>query len=424
MAGTETLKPPTAANRATVSEAPSPALAPPPGNPRFPLFDGLRAIAVLGVFTFHVFEFSGRLGSGLDGRFAEVAVNGLLLFFAISGFLLYRPYVAAHAAGQSGPSPAAYGRRRVLRIVPAYWVALTLLAIFPGIVGVFSGDWWRYYGFLQLYSGRTVGGGIPVAWTLSVEVTFYIALPLWALAMRHLSFRGHTRDGRRRWLVVELLALSVLAAGGVAVQLAAARGGIGHLVGSSLAGSCLWFAIGMALAVLSVAVERGEAKLGPALQAVTAFPGACWIAAAAAFAGLMALVPRGGVLGFVATTQARQSLHVAAPKIALEAVLLTLLIAPAVFGHTRGGAPRWLLRSRPVVWLGVISYSVYLYQVAIIEFIATPGKGSAFSASGANLLTHVHAARTLVLFVVGFVATAIAASISYRWIELPFLRLK
>ncbi len=408
----------------TASEAPSPAFAPPPGNPRFPLFDGLRAIAVLGVVTFHVFEFTGRLGSGLDGRFGEVAVDGVLLFFAISGFLLYRPYVAAHAAGQGGPSPAAYGRRRTLRIVPAYWVALTLLAIFPGIVGVFSGDWWRYYGFLQLYAGRTVGGGIPVAWTLSVEVMFYVGLPLWALVMRRLSLGERTRGGSRRWLVVELVSLSVLAAVGLAVQLAAARGVIGHLVGSSLAGASLWFAIGMAFAVLSVAVDRGEVHLDGALRVVTRFPGACWVAAAAAFAGLMALVPRGGVLGFIATTQARQSLHVAAPKIALEAVLLTLLIAPAVFGHTRGGAPRWLLRWKPMVWLGVISYSVYLYHLTIIELIATPGKNAAFSASGANLLAHLHAARTLVLFVVSVAATAIVASISYRWIELPFLRRK
>lgn len=424
MAATETLKPQAAANRATVSEAPSPALAPPPGNPRFPLFDGLRAIAVLGVFTFHVFEFSGRLGSGIDGRFAEVAVNGVLLFYAISGFLLYRPYVAAHAAGRSGPSPAAYGRRRALRILPAYWVALTLLAIFPGIIGVFSGDWWRYYGFLQLYAGRTVSGGIPVAWTLSVEVTFYIALPLWAFVMRRISFRDRAPGGSRRWLVVELLALSVVAAGGLAVQLPAARGGVGHLVGSSLAGASLWFAIGMAFAVVSVAVERGDAKLDAALRVVTEFPGACWVAAAAAFAGLMALVPRGGLLGFVAATQTRQSLHTAGPKIALEALLLILLIAPAVFGHTLGGAPRRLLRWKPVVWLGVISYSVYLYHATVIELIATPGKGSAFSASGANLLAHLHAARTLVLFVVSLAATVIVASISYRFIELPFLRRK
>ena len=79
-----------------------------------------------------------------------------ILFFAISGFLLYRPWVAAPR-----PAPRRYARRRALRILPAYWLALTLLAIFPGIVGVFTGDWWRYYLFLQLYSADTAQPGHP-----------------------------------------------------------------------------------------------------------------------------------------------------------------------------------------------------------------------------------------------------------------------
>ena len=55
---------------------------------------------------------------------------GVAIFFVISGFLLYRPFLAASRGG-----PAAirgYLRRRVLRIVPAYWVALTVLAARPG----------------------------------------------------------------------------------------------------------------------------------------------------------------------------------------------------------------------------------------------------------------------------------------------------
>jgi acetyltransferase len=77
-----------------------------------------------------------------------------------------------------------YLRRRVLRIVPAYWVAVAVLGISPGAVGVFDEDWWRYWFFLQLYSAETLGGGIPVAWSLCVEVSFYLLLPLWTLAGR------------------------------------------------------------------------------------------------------------------------------------------------------------------------------------------------------------------------------------------------
>jgi peptidoglycan/LPS O-acetylase OafA/YrhL len=77
-----------------------------------------------------------------------------------------------------------------------------------------------------------------------------------------------------------------------------------------------------------------------------------------------------------------------------------------------------------VVWLGVISYSFYLWHLTIVQLIAAPGRGSAFSAPGLNLLAHVHVARTLVLYVVSLAATAVVASISYRFVELPFLRRK
>ena len=387
------------------------------------MFDGLRGIAVLGVLTYHVFEFSGHLGLGITGRFAEVAVNGVLLFFAISGFLLYRPYVAAHVRGGPGPAPAAYARRRALRILPAYWTALTLLAIFPGIAGVFSGDWWRYYGFLQLYSARTVGGGIPVAWTLCVEVTFYIALPLWAFALGRLAYGRRIRSPGR-WIQVELGALAVVAAGGLAVQLAATRGRVGYLVATSLAGECLWFAIGMAFAVLSVAVERDEVSLQRAARSVGKHASACWVVAAAAFAGLMALVPHGGLFGLIAATRGEQPFGTSVARIALDAILVAMLVAPAVFGDPRQGAPRRLLGSRGVVWLGVISYSFYIWHLTIVELIATRGGGGAFSASGLNLLADVHVARTLVLYVLSFAVTAAVASLSYRWVELPFLRRK
>ena len=92
----------------------------------------------------------------------QLGALGPIVFFAISGFLLYRPWVAARAAGAPAPAAGRYARRRALRILPAYWVALTVLAVFPGITGVFTGDWWRYYLFLQAYDARTLGLGIPV----------------------------------------------------------------------------------------------------------------------------------------------------------------------------------------------------------------------------------------------------------------------
>jgi peptidoglycan/LPS O-acetylase OafA/YrhL len=255
-------------------------------------------------------------------------------------------------------------------------------------------------------------------------VTFYIAMPLWAFAMRRLSARGAAGRSTRRWLAVEVSSLAVVAAGGLIVQLGAAHGNISYLVATSLAGQCLWIAIGMALAVLSVAVERGDVRLQAALSFVRQYAGACWLAAAGAFAGLMALVPSGGLFGLIAVVQTRQSVATTAAKIALDAIFVSLLLAPAVFGDGRAGLPRRLLGWRPVVWLGVISYSFYLWHFTIVELIATPGRGNAFPAPGLNLMAHVHVARTFVLYVVSLLATVALASVSYRFVELPFLRRK
>lgn len=372
---------------------------------------------MLGILAFHVAEFTNALGFGVAGRFEEVAgTEAVIAFFAISGFLLYRPYVAAHARGRAGPRTSRYARRRALRILPAYWTTLTLLAIFPGIAGVFSGDWWRYYGYLQLYSQRTLGGGIPVAWTLCVEVTFYIAMPIWAAAIRRLA--------GGRWLRYELAALALWMALGALVQLAAAHKLVSHLVEVSLLGQCIWIAIGMAFAVASVAARSDGGRMAALTRELGARPSLCWLGAAAAYGALMVIVPGGGLFGLIAAVATRQSATTTAVKIVLEAVLVVLLITPAVFGETRRGAPRRLLAWKPVVWIGVISYSFYLWHLTIIELIATPGGGAAFSAKGLNLLGHVHAARTFVLYMVSFVVTLVVASLSYQLVELPFLRRK
>src|SRR6478672_9327108 len=65
------------------------AVKPPPGNPRFPLVDGVRAIAALSVVLFHTVA-----PSGWAGAFRQQFAVGVPVFFLVSGFLLYRPFVA------------------------------------------------------------------------------------------------------------------------------------------------------------------------------------------------------------------------------------------------------------------------------------------------------------------------------------------
>jgi peptidoglycan/LPS O-acetylase OafA/YrhL len=129
-------------------EAIPPAVAPPPGNPRFPLVDGVRAIAAISVLFFHA-----GIGSSVPLVYAYQFASGVPIFFLVSGFLLYRPFVAGRLRSSGRKIRIRdFARRRLLRIVPAYWVALTLLAIYPTLSGgVFGSRAPIYYGFAQDY---------------------------------------------------------------------------------------------------------------------------------------------------------------------------------------------------------------------------------------------------------------------------------
>jgi peptidoglycan/LPS O-acetylase OafA/YrhL len=117
-----------------------PVVAPPPGHPRFPLFDALRAFAALGVLVSHAGYLAGASQDAWYGSVVAQGSVGVTVFFVISGFLLYRPFLAADLDGRPRARLRDYSRRRVLRIIPAYWLALTVIAAILTLPGVFNGD--------------------------------------------------------------------------------------------------------------------------------------------------------------------------------------------------------------------------------------------------------------------------------------------
>jgi peptidoglycan/LPS O-acetylase OafA/YrhL len=117
------------------------AVAAPPRHPRFPLLDGMRAVAVLAVVVVHSAVFGDALGSSLGGRLLAHLNVGVAIFFLISGFLLYRPFIAHRTGGPEAPAVRDYAKRRFLRIYPAYWLVLTVLVVVPGLTGVVGGGW-------------------------------------------------------------------------------------------------------------------------------------------------------------------------------------------------------------------------------------------------------------------------------------------
>ena len=202
----------------------------------------------------HAAIYSGLATAGGDtARYAQRLEVGVAVFFVISGFVLYRPFVAARLDGRPLPLVGRFAGRRALRIVPAYWLALTVSALVLGLAGVFSvSGILTFYGFGQIYSQSTLPGGLVQAWTLCVEVTFYAFLPLWAWGLR---VRAPTeRDAILRREAVALGALFVASLGWKAAF--AWSGSPGNVVGSpwlhSLPAYLDQFALGMGLAVLTL----------------------------------------------------------------------------------------------------------------------------------------------------------------------------
>src|SRR5687767_9926033 len=100
---------------------------------RFPLFDSLRAIAALSIVCTHIATFGGVVDDGdwIQPYVGQLVV-GVPIFLLISGFLLYRPFALAGLTDAQRPSVKSYGWRRLLRIVPPYWVALVLITAWLG----------------------------------------------------------------------------------------------------------------------------------------------------------------------------------------------------------------------------------------------------------------------------------------------------
>ncbi len=385
---------------------------------RFPHFDALRAIAAVSVVLFHaVGFFGGGLAPGATGRaFIARLEVGVPIFLVISGFLLYRPFVAAHARGRPSPAVGAYAWRRALRIVPAYWVALTLSAAILSWGYVFrGGQWLVYYGFGQLYTAPPLDrGGIAPAWTLGIELSFYVFLPFWAAGVRRASDRrGATPEhpGRDRvlrhhaiavaglWLASVLYAVVLFALGAVDDPVR-----VNDPALLALPGTLDTFALGMALAVLSVALEGRP--LPRAMAAVDRRPWIAWAVAALAFV----LAAKG--IGLTGDPVQAVSPAQYLAKWQLYGVVAVGLLWPAVFGDQRRGAVRRVLAWRPLPLVGLISYGVYVWHWPVLLQLQRWE------------LADVDVEPYLLWAVTGLGLTLVMGTLSYVLVERPALSLK
>ncbi len=158
------------------------------GTARLGALDGLRGLAALGIVVLHVWMFDhGDANDGFNPQTGvDMAINelrlGVVLFFVLSGFLLYRPFLAAARGERPFPALRSYARRRAARLLPAYWFALAgsfaLLAWLDHPLRTSLDELPIFLLFGQNYLAETAKHLDPPMWSLVVEVSFYAALPL------------------------------------------------------------------------------------------------------------------------------------------------------------------------------------------------------------------------------------------------------
>ncbi len=218
-----------------------------------------------------------------------------------------------------------------------------------------------YFGFLQIYDSDTLLGGISAAWTLCVEVTFYAMLPLWAMLLRRVPC-----SSTQGFLRTELLALGGLfVIGATWASVAAVESpptGEALLDVTSLT-PWTWvlpayldqFALGMALAVVSVALADRSSQT-KAVRVVDRASWLPWLVAGLIFFLL------GHIDGWFEGDPSAQ--WIATHE--LQAIFAAALLLPAVFGDPDRGVVRKVLANRALLWVGLVSYGVYLWHVAIL----------------------------------------------------------
>ncbi|WP_433609677.1 acyltransferase family protein [Prescottella agglutinans] len=309
---------------------------------------GLRAIAALLVVGAHAAFWTGRYTPDVaGGAFSRLEI-GVALFFVLSGFLLFRPWLRAASGAAELPSTTTYLWHRARRILPAYWItvvatyAIYLFRDDAGETGLGWSGFARNLTLTQIYGPGHLHTGLTQMWSLAVEATFYLLLPVlgWFLVVVVC---------RRAWHPVRLaVALVGVAAITPLWTWITHNTDISFTARLWLPGFIAWFAGGMLLALASVTLKRCN-PYGAGLLALYFLLLAC-----TPLAGEATIVP-------VDATQA-------ITKSILFLLFATTLMAPLVIGDRPGPLGR-LCASAPMVWLGEISYEIFLVHLVVMEFV-------------------------------------------------------
>ncbi|MGZ4754062.1 MAG: acyltransferase family protein [Acidimicrobiia bacterium] len=382
-------------------ETPEPTVAAESGA-RFPCFEGIRALAALSIVVFHAVFLTSFFHTP-GAMFLSNLNSAVWVFFVASGFLLYRPFAASHLVASKSVDVRSYALRRAARLYPAYWLVLVFFTfVIPRIQYFGDGDVIRTITLTQAYAPATTShpgvfgpfvGGLPPAWSLVVEVTFYAFLPLYAAAIGRLTLRHRPRT-------VELSGAALLFAAGLVAIVAIALGYTAPWI-TLLPQHLPAFALGILLAVVSTGPwdERSSDRL-------RRWGDPAWIWWGGALAVFLGIPLVGGLRSLEPETGST----VIGIELARTAIGF-LVVVPAVLGTQSRGRIRQVLRCRPLVYLGLVSYGIYLWHWFLLRVMQEDVIGWQLNVGNWPLLVVV----TLPVIV-------FAASVSWYLLERPVQR--
>jgi peptidoglycan/LPS O-acetylase OafA/YrhL len=348
---------------------------------------GIRAVAALLVMATHAAYTTGKYTHGYVGLVYSRMEIGVPIFFVLSGFLLFGPWVKAVASNGAPPSVRRYAWHRVRRIMPAYIVTvLVAYAIYHfRTAGPNPGHSWiglfRNLTLSQIYTDNYLYSylhqGLTQMWSLAVEVAFYVALPLLAYLLLVVLCRRRWRPGL---LLAGLAGLALITP--VWLILVHTTDFLPDGARLWLPTYLSWFIGGMMLAVLQPMGVRAYA------MACVPLAVACYFIVSTPIAGAPTTSP----------SEQREALF----KAAFYAVIATLAVAPLALGDR--GLYSKFLASRPMVFLGEISYEIFLIHLVTMELVMVE-----------ILHFHIYTGSIVLLFVATFVVTVPVAWLLHRF---------
>jgi peptidoglycan/LPS O-acetylase OafA/YrhL len=383
----------------------------PDPRPHFVELDALRGIAVLGVAMAHLALNWAQTGLHLPVPLFRVDVLDFLqlfgffqvpLFFMLSGYLLTWTEEERRKRRGGAYSVLNYAKRRALRLVPAYYVAIAVVVLLGPAAPTLK-EVAVHMTFLHgFFTTRAIELG-PF-WTLTPEIAFYALLPLLVLKLRTFS---------QRVTIFGLLLLVSIITRLMMVDALGLRPALG-VFGKHLATyPTTWLYLCVAGVLFRMMVER------------FADPDSASSTRRLSVASALTVIPLALLLVFtllVFPYLGMKPLAIALSPVAMIVEALAIL----VFVSAVLGSPilKPVLRWGPLGFVGKISYSLYLLHglvlFAVLTYVVMPVVALWVAKQGPLTMWATFVAYAFV----GLGVSGALAYLSFRYVESPFMRIK